>query len=113
MTVVGGPIPQFGEKNVAIWAPSGDIKSIRAGYSTVAKPLLSVKRMIESRQFVGFCGQGCFAFDFETGKVDWFREEGGNYIFDIWFVLVDEADEFINMFNSKDFTRPSEWSMWT
>ena len=62
--------------------------------------------MTEAGQFVGFCKQGGFALDLDTGVVDWFRGEGGNYMLDIWFWLHEKADSFINEMDKSGFTRP-------
>ena len=107
LTVAGGPIPQLGEKQVLICTESGDIGSIKAQCSIVAKPLLSGKRMTEVGQFVGFCKEGGFVSDTTTGKVDWFREENGNYILDTWLVLYDKAQSVVEAMNRQGFTRPS------
>ena len=105
LTVAGDPIPQLGEKQVLICTESGDIRSIKAQCSIVAKPLLSVKRMTEAEQFVGFCKEGGFVLDSGIGKVDWFREESGNYILDIWLVPHDKVNDVVEAIGKSGFTR--------
>ena len=45
LTAAEDRIPQLGQKEVLILIESGDVRSLGAQCSTVAKPLLSVKRM--------------------------------------------------------------------
>ena len=75
---------------------------MKAQCTTVSKPLLSVTLMVEVGHFVAFCEQGGFLLDLHSGHLEWFREERGNYMLDIWLVLHDKAnglDETI----AKDF----------
>ena len=107
MTAAGDPIPQLGEKKVVVLIGSGDVRTVKAQCSIVSKPLLSVKQMIAAGQFVGFCFEGGFVFDPTTRKVDWFREEGGNYMLDTWLVPHDKAEKLVEAINRQGFTRPS------
>ena len=107
LTAGGDPIPQLGEKEVVICTENGDLKSLKAQCSAVAKPFLSVKRMTEAGQFVGFSRDGGFVFDLATGNVDWFREGNGNYILDVWLVPHNKVDEVVEAYNSQSFTRLS------
>ena len=61
--------------------------------------------MIEAGQFVGFCSHGGFVLDPSTGKVDWFREENGNYMLDTWLVPHEKAAGFIEALSNQGFTR--------
>ena len=63
--------------------------------------------MAEAGQFVGFCSEGGFVFDPASGKVEWFREEGGNYMLDTWLVPHDRADALVSAMNTQGFARPS------
>lgn len=78
---------------------------MKAQCSTVAKLSLSVKKMIEVEQVVGFCSEGGFVLDPTVGKVDWFREEGGNYMLDIWLVPHDKVGIISEVINSQGCTR--------
>ena len=109
LTAAGDPIPQLGEKEVLICIESGELRSMKAQCSIVAKPLLSVKRMTEAGQFVGFCQAGGFVVDPVTNHVDWFREGNGNYILDTWLVPYEKAGEFIDKMNKQDFHRRSNY----
>ena len=66
LTAAGDPIPHLGEKEMVVCSGSGDIRTIRTQLSIVANPLLSVKKMIEAGQFVGFCEEGGFVLDTHT-----------------------------------------------
>ena len=85
-----------------------DIRSLKAQCSTVAKPLLSVKKMTEAGQFVGCCSEGGFVLDPTICKVDWFREEGGDYMLDTWLVSHDKAATIAEGVNKQGFTRRSK-----
>ena len=61
LMAAGDPIPQVGEKEVLICIESVDIRSVKARCSTVAIPLVSVKRMTEAGQFFDSCSEGEFA----------------------------------------------------
>ena len=58
-----------------VCAECGGARPTNAKCSIVVKPIVSVKRMTEAGQFVGFCHQGGFALDVVTRKVDMFRED--------------------------------------
>ena len=58
MIAARDPMPHVGENEVLLCIDSCDIRTMRAQRGTVAKPLLSVKRVTEAGQFVGFCEQG-------------------------------------------------------
>lgn len=79
LIAAGDPIPQLGEKEVPICIESGDFRSIRAQCSTVANPLLFVKRMAEACKCIGFCKDGFFVLDPSADKVFFSKEKTGFY----------------------------------
>ena len=109
LIVAGDPIPQLGEEDVAICIESGEVRSLKAQGSIVAKPLFSVKEMIEAGQFLGFCEQGGFVFDTNSCNIDWFREEHGDYILDIWLVPHKKANNSVEEMDEQGFPWPSKW----
>lgn len=58
LTGAGDPVPRFGEKEVVVCIDSGGVRAIKTQCSTVAKPLLSGKRVIEAGHLVGSAGLG-------------------------------------------------------
>ena len=50
----------------------------------VTRPLASVKRVCEAGHAVVFDEEGSFVINKYTGEVNMLREEGGNYMLDIW-----------------------------
>ncbi len=50
----------------------------------VSKPLASVKRICEASHTVVFDELGSYMYNKTTGETNYFREEGGNYILDVW-----------------------------
>ena len=107
MTAAGDPIPHLGQKDVVVCADSGDVRSIRAQCTIDAKPLLSVKKMTQAGQFVGFSELGGFVLDPKSCKVDWFREGNGNYVLDTWLVPHDEANDLVKATSNQGFARRS------
>lgn len=107
VTVAGDPTPHLGQEDVVVCIESGDIRSIRAQCTIVSKPLLSMKRMTQAAQFVGFSEHGGFVLDPKSGNVDWFREENGNYVLDTWFVPHDKADDLVRATSNQGFARQS------
>ena len=107
ITASGDPIPQLGEKVAMVYIEGGALKKIRTQCTTVSKPLLSVKRMIEVGHFVGFCDQGGFLLDLHSGHLEWFREDNGNYMLDTWLVPHDKVDDLEQAIN-EDFQGQSK-----
>lgn len=107
-TASGDPIPHLGEKKASVLTNGGALRTFTTQCTIVSKPLLSVKRMIEAGQFVGFCQQGGFLMDLEIGDVEWFREENGNYILDTWRIPHQKNEEINKIMNDQDFARPSK-----
>ena len=107
VTASGNPIPQLGEMEATIYIDGGILRKLRTQCTTVSKPLLSVKRMIEGgSHFVGFCEQGGFLFDLHSGHIEWFREESGNYMLDAWLVPHNKVDD-LDKILVEDFQRQS------
>ena len=63
--------------------------------------------MTEAGQFVSFGNQGAFAFDPNSGNIDWFREGNGNYVLDTWLVPHDKADYLVKATSNQGFARRS------
>ena len=106
-TAAGDPNPHLGETEIVACIGGGDIRTIRTQCSTVAKPMFSVKQMIEACQFVRFCEAGGFILDTHIGKVDWLREGNGNYILDTWLVPHEKSKSLVDAMNDKGVQRPS------
>ena len=50
----------------------------------VSRPLASVKRICEARHIVIFDDDGSFIYNKDIHEVNYLREEGGNYMLDVW-----------------------------
>ncbi len=50
----------------------------------VSKPLATVTGICEAGHTVVFDKSGSFMFDKATGDLNYLREEGGNYMLDVW-----------------------------
>lgn len=65
--------------------------------------MLSVKRVLEAWQFVGFCEKGGFVLDPSIRTIDWFREENGNYFLDALPDPYDKNNSFCEGCQPKGF----------
>ena len=54
--------------------------------------MASVKRICEAGHTVVFDQTGSFMYNKRTGEVNYFREDSGNYIMDVWVPPADETD---------------------
>ena len=50
----------------------------------VAKPVGSVKRMMQNNHRVVFDNGGCYVLNKATGECNMMREEEGNFMLDVW-----------------------------
>ena len=56
----------------------------------VSRPLASVKRICEAGHTVVFDEEGSYMYNKIAHEVNLFREDGGNYMLDVW-LLTNEA----------------------
>jgi hypothetical protein len=83
-SATGEEIANLGEVMLPMMTAEGTRRSMKMQAAEVSKPLASVKRICEAGHTVVFDETGSFMFDKATGEVNYFREEGGNYMLDVW-----------------------------
>ena len=102
-SATGQPIPNLGEQRLPLCTVEGTLRSMTFQATPVARPLGSVKRMMESGHRVVFDPEGCFIENKSSGEINWLREENGNFMMDMWIMPVDKMNEMIQA----GFGRPS------
>jgi hypothetical protein len=83
-SATGEEIPNLGEVLLPMMTMEGTKRSMRMQAAEVSKPLASVKRICEAGHTVVFDETGSFMYNKHTGEVNYFREESGNYMLDVW-----------------------------
>ena len=71
----------------------GTKRKMRMQAAEVSRPLASVKRICEAGHTVVFDETGSFVYNKTTGEMNYLREEGGNYMFDVWIPPVGEPPQ--------------------
>ena len=92
-SATGEEIPNLGEVMLPMLTSEGTKRKMKMQAAEVSKPLASVKRICEAGHTVVFDETGSFMCDKATGEVNYFREEGGNYMLDVW-VPPNKAEDF-------------------
>ena len=59
--------------------------------AAVAKPLASVKKIVEEGHMVVFDKDASYILNKQTGEVNQLREDDGNYMMDVWVPPPDIA----------------------
>ena len=85
-SATGQPIPNLGEQRLPLVTQEGTLRGMTFQAAPVAKALGSVKRMFSSGHRVVFEEGASYVLNLTTGEVNWFREESGNYMLDVWIV---------------------------
>ena len=83
-SATGEEIPNLGEVVVPMLTRENTKRSMKLQAATVTRALASVKRICEAGHAVVFDQACSFTFNKETGEVNSLREEGGNYMLDVW-----------------------------
>ena len=65
---------------------------MRMQVAGVSRPLASVKRICEAGHAVVFDEEGSHMYNKRTHEVNFFREDGCNYMFDVWIPPNDGQD---------------------
>ena len=66
----GDPMPNHGQRVLAVEAPSGRLMSLAAQVAPCTGSLTSVAKFIDAGHFVGFHRDGSFVMDLATGEFD-------------------------------------------
>jgi hypothetical protein len=83
-SATGEEIANLGQVVLPMLTSEGTKRRMTMQAAEVSKPLASVKRICEAGHTVVFDETGSFMFDKTTGEVNYFREEAGNYMLDVW-----------------------------
>ena len=102
-SATGQPIPNLGEQRLPLCTVEGTLRSMTFQAAPVARPLGSVKRMMQSGHRVVFDPEGCYIENKSSGEINWLREENGNFMMDMWIMPL----EYMNKLSADGFGRPS------
>ena len=102
-SATGQPIPNLGEQRLPLCTVEGTLRSMTFQAAPVARPLGSVKRMMQSGHRVVFDPEGCYIENKASGELNWLREENGNFMMDMWIMPLEYMNELAN----DGFRRPS------
>ena len=80
----GDVIPNYGELKVMMVTREQTTRGMTFQAAGVAKPLGSVKRMLQTGHRVVFEEGGSYIQNLRTGEVNWMREEDGNFMLDVY-----------------------------
>ncbi len=83
-SATGEEIPNLGEVVLPIVTPEGGRCRIKMQAAEVSKPLASVKRICQTGHIVVFDEDGSYIYNKASGSINHLREEGGNYMLDVW-----------------------------
>ena len=83
-SATGEEIPNLGEVMLPMVTMEGSKKKMRMQAAEVSRPLASVKRICEAGHTVVFDDGGSYLYNKITGETTFLREEGGNYLLDVW-----------------------------
>jgi hypothetical protein len=91
-SATGEEIPNLGEITIPMVTMEGSRRKMKMQAAEVSKPLASVKRICEAGHTVVFDEDGSFMYNKTTGEINYFREESGNYMLDVWVPPNPAAD---------------------
>ncbi len=83
-TAAGEEIPNLGEVMLPMVTTEGSKGKMKMQVAEVTKPLASVKRICEAGHMVVFDEEASYMINKRTGQINYFREDGGNYMLDVW-----------------------------
>ena len=80
----GDTIPNYGELKVPVVTRELTARGMTFQAAGVAKPLGSVKRMLQAGHRVVFDPEMSYIQNTSTGEMNFLREEDGNFMLDVW-----------------------------
>ena len=80
----GDVIPNYGELKLMMVTREMTTRGMTFQAAGVAKPLGSVKRMLQNGHRVIFDEGGSYIQNKATGEINWMREEDGNFMLDVY-----------------------------
>ena len=80
----GDVIPNYGELKVPVVTREMTTRGMVFQAAGVAKPLGSVKKMLQAGHRVVFDSEMSFILNKSTGETNLLREEDGNFLLDVW-----------------------------
>ena len=84
VSATGEEIPNLGEVMLPVFTMEGTKRKMRMQAAEVSRPLASVKKICEAGHTVVFDETGSYLYHRATGEINYLREEGGNYMLDVW-----------------------------
>ena len=91
-SATGEEIPNMGEIMLPMYTHGGGKNKMCMQVAEVSRPLASVKRICEAGHTVVFDEEGSYMYNKTTHELNFFREEGCNYMFDVWIPPNDGQD---------------------
>ena len=91
-SATGEEIPNLGEVMLPMFTKEGSKRCMKMQVAEVTRPLASVKRICEAGHAVVFDESGSFMYNKSTGEINYFREDAGNYIMDVWVPPIETED---------------------
>lgn len=93
-TANGGEMKHYGEKDITIQTPDGEVLGLKFQVTDVHKPLLAVRRLVEKGNVVSFGPEPNenFILNKSTGKKIMMEKKGGSFVVKANFVADLAAD---------------------
>ena len=88
----GDPMPNLGERVLVVKSPSGHVSVMRNQVVNCTGPLTAVSRCIDAGKFVGFCSEGSFILDRETGAFDLLERTDDCFELELEIIPYSEAE---------------------
>ena len=101
----GNWIPNLGEKFVPVVTSEGTVRGYHTQIADVSKPLSSVRSMNKAHQTVVFDEDGSFIFNKVSGELNWLRDDGTNFLLDMWVMPKVEIEKQLNEGQSQSHFR--------
>ena len=89
----GDVIPNYGELRIPMVTRENTTRGMIFQAAGVAKPLGSVKKMMQANHQVVFDNGGCYVLNKSTDEVNAMREEDGNFRLDVWVPPPETASD--------------------
>ena len=92
MSASGDPITNYGELKLPVVTRERTMRGMVFQAAGVAKPLGSVKKMLQAGHRVVFDYECSYILNKSTGETNVLREEDGNFMLDVWVPPLEVAE---------------------